>query len=197
MTGTKPFDPHSPDADPARPVNTKTEVNGQVTLVDYNNGWPAMFQRQADRIRGALGDRVLRVEHMGSTAVPGLVAKPCIDILLVVSDAGDDEAYIPDLQHAGYVLRISEEPEGWGPHRVLKGQEINLNLHVLSDGSPEIDCILDFRDWLRAHPEDRDRYADAKRALAGQSWTLMQDYADAKNDVVREITQRIEQAKLA
>jgi GrpB-like predicted nucleotidyltransferase (UPF0157 family) len=194
MTVSKPFDPHSPDADPSKPVNTKTEVNGQVTLVEYDPAWPAMFQREADRIRGALGERAFKVEHVGSTSVPGLVAKPCIDILLVVADAGDDGAYVPDLERAGYVLRISEEPEGWGPHRVFKGSEINLNLHVLSDGSPEIGEVLGFRDWLRAHPEDAERYASTKRELAIQQWHYMQDYADAKADIVREIKTRMREA---
>lgn len=188
------FDPHSPDADPAKPVNTKTRVNGPVTLVDYDPAWPAMFERQADRIRAALGDRVIRVEHMGSTAVPGLIAKPCVDILLVVRDAGDDAAYVPDLERAGYVLRISEDGEG-EPHRVFKGPDINLNLHVWSHGSPEIERHLDFRDWLRTHPDDRDRYSDAKREIASREWTYMQDYADAKDQVVQEIANRMRLAE--
>lgn len=196
MSEVKPFDPHSPDADPARPVNTKTEVNGQVTLVDYDPAWPGMFQRQADRIGRTLGKRALRVEHVGSTSVPGLIAKPCIDILLVVDDAGDDEAYVPDLKAAGYVPRISEEHDGEA-HRVFKGQEINLNLHVWSSGSAEVDRHLDFRDWLRNHPEDSDRYAHAKREIASREWKYMQDYADAKDDVVREITARMRQATRA
>jgi GrpB-like predicted nucleotidyltransferase (UPF0157 family) len=194
MTASDPYDPKSPDADPARPVNTKTAINSQVTLVEYDPAWPAMFQREAERIRAALGDRVRLLEHVGSTSVPGLIAKPCIDILLVVADAGDDDAYIPDLRQEGYVLRISEEPKGWGPHRVLKGSEINLNLHVLSVGSPEIRQFLDFRDWLREHPEDRERYAAVKRELAHGTWRYMQDYADAKTDVVREIKTRMRKA---
>lgn len=186
------FEPHAPDADTAKPVNTRTAVNGQVTLVEYDPAWPTMYQRQADRIRSALGDRAIIVEHMGSTAVPGLLAKPCVDILLAVEDAADDAAYVPDLEAAGYVLRISEEYDGH-PHRVFKGPEINLNLHVWSAGSTEIDRHLDFRDWLRAHPEDRDRYASAKRELAGKDWVFMQEYADAKDEVVLEITARMEQ----
>lgn len=188
------FDPHAPDADPAKPVNTRTAVNGQVTLVDYDPAWPAMYQRQADRIRAALGDRAVRIEHVGSTAVPGLVAKPCIDILLAVEDAADDDAYVPDLEAAGYVLRISEEYDGEA-HRVFKGAEINLNLHVWSAGSPEVERHLDFRDWLRDHPEDRDLYAAAKREFAARTWTYMQEYADAKDAVVQEITDRMRRAK--
>lgn len=189
-----PFDPHSPDADPTIPVNTPTPLNGPVTLVAYDPAWPQMYAREEERIRTALGDRALQVEHVGSTSVPGLIAKPCIDILLVVADAGDDSAYAPDLARAGYVLRISEDIDGWGPHRVFKGSEINLNLHVLSDGSSEIHQFIAFRNWLRSHPEDRERYAGAKRELAARHWGCMQDYADAKDDVVNEIKIRMQQA---
>jgi GrpB-like predicted nucleotidyltransferase (UPF0157 family) len=192
---TPPYDPHSPDADPTRPVNTPTVIDSQVTLVDYDPAWPAMFRRQAERVRAALGDRALAIEHVGSTSVPGLIAKPCIDMLLIVADAGDDAAYVPDLERAGYVLRISEEPEGWGPHRVFKASDMNVNLHVLSHGSPEIDEMLGFRDWLRAHPGDRDRYAATKRELSTRQWRVMQDYADAKSDVVGEIKTRMRKAR--
>ena len=183
-----------PNADPDSPVNSKTVVNGQVTLVEYDPAWPATFRTEEARIRGALGDRAIQIHHIGSTAVPGLIAKPCIDILLVVDDAGADDAYVPDLERVGYVLRISEIDDS-GPHRVFKGSEINLNLHVWSAGSPRIARHLDFCDWLRGHPEDRERYADARRKLARQEWQFMQDYADAKDDVVQEITTRIKQAQ--
>jgi GrpB-like predicted nucleotidyltransferase (UPF0157 family) len=184
-----PFDPHHPNADPTIPVNTPTAVNGQIVLVDYDPAWPAKFQCEADRIRAALGDRALRVEHMGSTAVPGLPAKPCIDILLVVQDSADELSYVTDLEAAGYVLRI-RQPE-WNEHRVFKGSEINLNLHVWSEGSPEIDRHLAFRDWLRTHEVDRGLYAATKRELAARHWTLVQDYAEAKNEVVTEIQNRM------
>lgn len=191
---TPPYDPHSPNADATTPVNTPTSIDGQVTLVEYDPAWPGMFRQQAERVRAALGDRALLVEHVGSTSVPGLIAKPCIDILLAVADAGDDDAYIPDLRRSGYVLRISEEPEGWGPHRVLKAHDMNVNLHVLSQGSPEIREFLDYRDWLRSHPEDAERYAAVKRDLASRNWRVMQDYADAKSDVVSEIKARMREA---
>lgn len=190
------YDPHSADADPAKPVNAKTAINSPVALFDYDPAWPAMFQVQADRIRAALGDRALLVEHVGSTSVPGLIAKPCIDIVLVVADAGDDDAYVPDLQRAGYVLRIRETFHD-EPHRVFKAPDMNVNLHVHSRGSADAARLIAFRDWLRAHPEDRDRYADAKREIAARTWTYMQNYADAKDDIVREIAARIREAAVA
>jgi len=183
------WNPHDPNADRTIPVNTPTVVNGQVVIVDYDPAWPAMFAREEERIRDALGKRALRIEHMGSTAVPGLPAKPCIDILLVVADSADEPAYVPDLEAAGYVLRI-REPD-WHEHRVFKGSEMNLNLHVWSEGSPEIDRHIAFRDWLRTHAEDRDLYAATKRELAARHWPHMQDYADAKDAIVAEIQRRI------
>lgn len=189
---TPPYDPHSPNADPL-PVNTPTPIDGQVILVDYDPAWPEMYRRQADRIRAVLGDRVLGIEHIGSTSVPGLTAKPCIDILLIVADAGDDPAWSPDLERAGYVLRHREIFHG-EPHRVFNAPDMNVNLHVLSQGSPEASRLLGLRDWLRSHPEDAERYASAKRELAARHWGTMQEYADAKDDIVREIGERIREA---
>src|SRR6188508_1334122 len=111
-------------------------VDGPIALAEYDPGWPALFDREAKRIRGALGDRALLLEHAGSTSVPGLAAKPIIDIVLAVSDSSDEDTYLPDLEAAGYVLRI-REPE-WYEHRVFKGPDTNINLHVFSEGCEEI-----------------------------------------------------------
>jgi GrpB-like predicted nucleotidyltransferase (UPF0157 family) len=186
---TPSYDPHAPNNDPAVPLNTDTRLDGQVILVDYDPAWQGMYAREERRIREALGDRALLVEHMGSTSVPGLCAKPCIDIVLGVEDPADESTYVPALQAAGYVLR-RREPE-WHEHRVFKGSDINLNLHVWPYGDPIIGKHLAFRDWLRAHPDDRDLYAAEKRRLASQHWTLMNDYAEAKSGIVREIERRM------
>ncbi len=97
------------------------------------------------RIRGALGERALRVEHAGSTAVPGLAAKPVIDIVLAVADSAAETEYARDLETAGYALTI-REPE-WLEHRMFTMPGVNL--HVFSDGCSEIGRMLAFRDWLR------------------------------------------------
>ena len=165
------FDPFSPNADRSIPVNTPTPVEGQVVLVPYDPQWPAMFASEAAIIHKALGERALLVEHMGSTAVPELIAKPCIDILLAVADSADEDAYLPELDAAGFVLRI-RQPD-WNEHRVFKSERINVNLHVWSIDSPEVDRHLRFRDWLRTHPEDRDLYAAAKRQIAAGNHSTM------------------------
>jgi GrpB-like predicted nucleotidyltransferase (UPF0157 family) len=127
--------------------------NAPITLVEYDTQWPALFEREAARIRRALDDRALLVEHVGSTAVPGLAAKPRIDVMLAVADSADESGYVPSLEAAGYVLRI-REPD-WYEHRMLKGPDTDTNLHTFTPGCPEIDRMILFRDWLRSHGDDR------------------------------------------
>ncbi len=169
------------------------ELRRHVELVGYDAGWPALFAREEERIRGALGPAALLVEHAGSTSVPGLAAKPCIDIVLAVPDSAAEPSYLPALEAAGYVLRI-REPD-WFEHRVLKGPDTNVNLHVFSDGCAEVDRMLLFRDWLRRSDADRDRYERAKRELARRTWRHVQHYADAKGPVVQEIMARATAAR--
>lgn len=159
-----------------------------VILVDYDPRWPELFAREARRIRVILGERALMVEHVGSTSVPGLVAKNIIDILLVVADSSDEPSYVPDLEEAGYRLTI-REPD-WHQHRLFKGPDTNINLHVFTVGSPEIERHLLLRYWLRANPKERELYAETKNKLASQKWHYVQNYADAKSTVIEEIISR-------
>src|SRR5467141_1095294 len=166
--------------------------DSSITLVEYDPLWPEYFAREAWRIKTALGERALRVEHVGSTSVPGLLAKPIIDILLIVSDSADEPSYVPALEAAGYVLRI-REPD-WHQHRLFKGPSININLHVFTKGSEEIRRTLLLRDWLRTNKADRELYARTKRSLASKKWKYVQNYADAKSEVVEAILARAEAA---
>lgn len=159
-----------------------------VTLVDYDPQWPRLYEREERRIRAALGDKVIRIEHTGSTSVPGLAAKPIIDIVLVVPDSADESAYVPQLEAAGYVLRI-REPD-WHEHRLFKGPDTNVNVHTFSPGCPEIERMVGFRDWLSTHDGDRNLYERAKRELASRDWQYVQHYADAKTEVVEAIIAR-------
>lgn len=174
-------------------VGGQKPSSGPIQIVDYDPGWPSLFEREAGRIRAALGERALMVEHTGSTSVPGLAAKPIIDILLVVPDSASEPDYVPAMEAAGYVLRI-REPE-WYEHRLFKGPDTNINLHVFSPGSPEIDRMLLFRDWLRGNPADRQLYEHTKRELARKEWKYVQNYADAKSSVVEEILARARGAR--
>lgn len=172
----------------ATTVGELVPLSGPIQLVDYDPAWPEIFEREAERVRAALGDRALLLEHVGSTSVPGLAAKPRIDMLLVVADSSAESAYIPALEAAGYILRI-REPD-WHEHRMFNRAETALNLHVFSRGCSEIDRMLLFRNWLRAHDDDRQLYERTKRELAQRDWKYTQHYADAKTAVVEEILAR-------
>jgi GrpB-like predicted nucleotidyltransferase (UPF0157 family) len=169
-------------------VTEPPKLTGKIQVVDYDPDWPRLFRREAERIRAVLGERVVRLEHIGSTSVPGLAAKPIIDILLVVPDSSEEPAYVPDLEAAGYRLVI-REPE-WFQHRCFKGPDTNVNLHVYSPGCPEIERYLLFRERLRGHPQERSNYQRVKRELAERDWTYVQEYADAKTEVVEGIIAR-------
>ena len=153
-----------------------------IVVVTYDRAWPERFRAERDRIGRALGRTAQSVEHIGSTAVPGLAAKPIIDILLVVQDVNDEAAYGPALERAGYVLRVREPG-----HRMFRTPQRDVHVHVYSAGSPEIRRYLVFRDWLRESDTDRRAYEEVKRQLADREWEDMDFYAQAKDGIVAEI----------
>ncbi len=159
-----------------------------VVVVPYDDSWPAAFERIAARIHRALGARALTVEHVGSTAVPGLAAKPVIDINLIVADSADEAAYLPDLEAAGFVLRV-REPE-WEQHRVVATEDPQSNVHVFSPGSREPARTRLFRDWLRANAEDRDAYGALKAGLAERDFADVMDYNNHKAALVYDIYEK-------
>jgi GrpB-like predicted nucleotidyltransferase (UPF0157 family) len=188
----QPTDPSDVEAYERR-LNSVTVGGAQqlakpIEIREYDPEWPALYAREEARIRSILGDRVVRIEHAGSTSVPELPAKPIIDIVVEVPDSADEEAYVPDLEQGGYRLSI-REPK-WFEHRLFKGPDTTVNLHVFSAGCEEVRAMLRFRDHLRADDADRELYAQSKRELATREWTYLQQYADAKAAVIREILAR-------
>ncbi len=169
-------------------VGEPVRLDGRIELHEYDPAWADLYRREESRIRGALGDRVIAVEHVGSTSVPGLAAKPIIDIVLAVADSADEASYVPALEAERYTLIIREE--NWFEHRLFKGPDTDINLHVFSEGATEIDLMLAFRDHLRANPADRALYEHVKRDLASRDWKYVQNYADAKSEVITDITHR-------
>ncbi|MEV0126788.1 GrpB family protein [Streptomyces sp. NPDC050703] len=169
------------------------KLNGQVTLHEYDPQWPALFEQEAARMRERLHHVGHRIEHVGSMSVPDLPAKPVIDILLTLPDPGEEARYVPFLEDLDYTLVI-REPE-WYEHRLLRKHGLGpsaeaVNLHVLPADCEEAIRMLRFRDRLRTDSGDRKLYADAKRSLSRQSWEYMQNYADAKSEVVAAILVR-------
>ncbi len=182
--------PLTEDQIQAANIGGLTPHNAAIELAEYDPQWPALYEREAVRVRRALGEDVLLLEHVGSTSVPGLAAKPLIDMVLVVADSADEHAYVARLESAGYMLRV-REPD-WYEHRLFKGPDTNVNLHTFSEGCDEVVRMLAFRDWLRNHDDDRNLYERAKRELARREWRHVQNYADAKSEVVAEINARVQ-----
>ena len=172
----------------AATVGERQPLNSTIYLAPYDPAWPSLFTRLAKQIHEALGDAILLLEHVGSTSVPGLSAKPIIDMVLAVADSSDEASYVKPLEEKGYTLRI-REPD-WYEHRLLKPPEVEGNLHVFSAGCEEIERMLLFRDWLRIHADDRLLYEETKRELAARTWKYTQNYGDAKTKVVQEILAR-------
>jgi GrpB-like predicted nucleotidyltransferase (UPF0157 family) len=171
-------------------VDERVEVIGgrehrAIVLVPHDPAWADRFAAEEARIRAALGERAVRVDHVGSTSVPGLVAKPIVDVDVSVADVEDEPAYLPALLAAGYELRVREPG-----HRLVRTPARDVHVHVCSAGSAWERDHLAFRDRLRASPADRDAYAALKQRLAQQDWPAMDDYADAKGPLIREILAR-------
>lgn len=159
-----------------------------IAVVAYDKNWPALFKQYADNIHHVLGDLLLSIEHVGSTAVPGLAAKPIIDIDLTVPNSADEASYIPALESLGYVFRVREP--SWYEHRCLRLLPAKVNLHVFSPNCPEAARHILFRDYLIQHADDLALYAQTKLAAASSQKQLMMDYNQRKHDVVQSIYQR-------
>lgn len=157
----------------------------EIVIAEPDPTWPARYAAEAGKIKAALPDKARRIEHIGSTAVPGLAAKPIVDILVTVADAEDEVAYVPALERAGYLMRVREPG-----HRMLRTPAGDVHVHVLADEDPAAQAYLTFRDQLRASPGDRARYLATKRRLAQLDWPTVNHYARAKTDVIRVILAR-------
>jgi GrpB-like predicted nucleotidyltransferase (UPF0157 family) len=162
-----------------------------VAIVPYDPSWPAAYEQLAAEVKGALGPQVLALDHVGSTSVPGLKAKPVIDIDLTVADGADEAAYVPALQAHGFELVIREP--WWYGHRLLRHEDPRCNLHVWSPDCPEPARHLIFRDWLRENEGDRELYVRVKHQAAHRTRISrgdVVDYNERKRDVIREIYAR-------
>jgi GrpB-like predicted nucleotidyltransferase (UPF0157 family) len=157
----------------------------RVVIADPDPAWPARFEAERAVIAQALGDRALRIEHVGSTAVPGLAAKPIVDVMVVVADPDDEAALVAPLEGAGYELRVREPG-----HRMFRRPDRSVHVHLWAQDDPEVGRMLAFRDRLRADPAARDEYEQLKRRLAERDWEDVNHYANAKGPLVEDILGR-------
>ncbi|MDO9457529.1 GrpB family protein [Nocardioides sp.] len=182
-----PYETVSDEDIAAARVGVRTPERVEVVAPDPR--WPSRFADVRQRIVDALGDRALSVEHVGSTSVPGLWAKPVIDVDLVVASSADEPAYLPDLEAAGFELRV-REPE-WQEHRLVRCLDPQANVHVFSPDAMEPRRHLAFRDWLRTHEDDRAAYAATKREVAGRGHSDSMHYNNEKAWVVYDLYEKI------
>jgi GrpB-like predicted nucleotidyltransferase (UPF0157 family) len=182
-----PSEPASDEYLASVSIGKREPLNDRIRLAPYDANWPSMFTMASEKVRRALAEKALRVEHVGSTAVPSLSAKPVIDMIVVVDDSSDEGSYVPLLDAEGFTLR-AREPD-WFQHRllVLKAGEQTWQLHVFSIGCEEVERMVAFRDWLRTHENDRRLYESTKVELAARTWKHVQNYADAKSEIIRRI----------
>jgi GrpB-like predicted nucleotidyltransferase (UPF0157 family) len=173
------------DRDPLDGVLIGGREKVPVVVVDPDEQWPARYEVVRERVRRALGASALRVEHIGSTSVPGLAAKPIIDVLVTVQDVEDEAAFVPRLEQEGFVLRVREPG-----HRMVRTPERDVHVHLYEPDDEAVSAYLDLRDWLRVDAGDRALYERTKRRLATQTWADMNDYADAKSEVIQAILGR-------
>ncbi len=169
---------------------TETELIGGVekrdlALADHDPAWADRYAEHAGRIGTALGDAAVAIAHIGSTSVPGLAAKPIIDILVTVPDITAEEDYLGPLVEAGYPLRVREPG-----HRMVRTPERDVHVHVFEPDHPAVTDYFLLRDRLRTDADDRALYESTKRRLIAEDWPDMNAYADAKTDVIEAIKSR-------
>jgi len=179
-----------PSSGPRRADVSDLELVGgpealRVGLHDYDERWPEIFEQHRRRIADALAPASVDIAHIGSTSVPGLAAKPIVDIVVAVADITAEEDYLDALLAAGYALRVREPG-----HRMVRTPERDVHVHIYERGNAAIDEYLLLRDHLRSDTADRALYESTKRALMSQQWDDMNAYADAKTDVILEIKAR-------
>jgi GrpB-like predicted nucleotidyltransferase (UPF0157 family) len=161
----------------------------RVRLATYSESWPTKFEQVHKQIQLALGTCAKRIEHIGSTAVPGLAAKPVIDILLELDNITNPTVH--EALAGGGFAPVVEEPG----HRMFRSPDRDVHVHAWPTGDPEVQRHLLFRDWLRSNEADRRLYEMEKRRLAALEWPTQNDYAQAKSPIINEILARARESR--
>lgn len=163
---------------------------GTVRLEPYQREWKVLFDSEAARLRSALGDRILAIEHVGSTAIQGLAAKPVLDVLVLTERQADADACVEPLQEMGYDYRDDDPvPDR---HFLAKGPAYGRThyLSVTPRGSQTHRDQIDFRDYLRSHPDVARKYERLKRDLASEHPENRRAYTARKAKFIRDVLDR-------
>jgi GrpB-like predicted nucleotidyltransferase (UPF0157 family) len=173
-----------------------SNLNRPIAVVDYDPNWPSLFEQEKDRILAALGEGVVQIEHIGSTSVPGLAAKPIIDIAVGVADFEEAQAYVPVVESLGYTYEPAFEAELPERRFFWKGSPSlhTHHIHMAEPGSLEWIKPIVFRDYLREHSEEARQYQALKRDLAVRCGSDMEAYVKGKTEFVRFILSKANSA---
>lgn len=180
---------------PRRPDVTTLELVGgperlEVGLQAFDDRWAAVYLDHRERIMAALAGSSIQIAHIGSTSVPGLAAKPIVDIVVAVDDITAEEDYLDPLLASGYQLRVREPG-----HRMVRTPARDVHVHIYEREDPAIAAYLLLRDRLRSDADDRTLYESTTRMLLEQQWDDMNAYADAKTEVILAIVARARTAR--
>lgn len=158
-----------------------------ITVAPYDTNWPNLFHQESEKLHSVLGDQLVDIHHIGSTAIPGIWAKPVIDIIPVVKDIASVDRYNPAMKAAGYIPMgeygipfrryFQKDKDGFRTH----------NIHVFEHGNLEIERHLAFRDYMRSHPKEAEAYSVLKQQLAVQFPNDIRAYCDGKDHLIRQI----------
>jgi GrpB-like predicted nucleotidyltransferase (UPF0157 family) len=174
-------------------LRAETVDTSHQEIVEYNPQWAEMFKREAGRIKEILGDTITRIEHIGSTSIPGLASKPIIDIALEIPSSENAESLVAPLSALGYPPRREGYDEDVSTERYLLRKGVPTEYHLsicYADKGSFLERQILFRDYLREHDEDRDAYGALKKRLLKSDPTGTGDYIGHKTDFVMSILKK-------
>jgi len=171
--------------------------NVKVVIVDYDPEWPALFEAERKRIMEALGDPDANMVHMGSTSVPGLGAKPIIDMMMGVGGKEEADRLQKALEGVGYT-DVTPEPDDteWFYCLGYGTRDLYHHLHLVVEGSRHWRRQLAFRDYLRAHPDTAEEYHEVKKRLADHYGENRTGYTDAKTEFITGVLKKVDASAL-
>jgi GrpB-like predicted nucleotidyltransferase (UPF0157 family) len=163
-------------------------MSAPITIVEYNPEWPSRYEAERDRILEKIGAEISAIEHIGSTAIPGVCAKPIIDMMAAVPGPGEADGLLTALSQIGYEDVTKIEGSGEWFYCLGRGsRDLYHHLHLVKAGSEHWRRHIAFRDYLRAHPEMALEYCGLKRALAGRYRTQREKYTESKTEFIERV----------